>query len=227
MRDFIFTEEVRSLGVTGAYLVMTGVTNRERDPVFEAWQSEALAEVHATLEGSELTEEPVLTGFRRLHEAVGVSNRKNPASPENLLRYLLKKGSLPRINLLVDIYNTVSVRTRLALGAHDLAKIDGDVTLRLTNGTERYWPLGASQAEPVRAGEYAYVDRSGDVICRLEVRQVEKTRVTLATTGCFYIVQGNAATPEELIHAAVQELTELTTRFCGGAIRLLHAPWPT
>lgn len=223
--EFVFTEEVRRLGVTGAYLVITGLANRERDPAFEAWQAEQLAGVRAGLEGVQLPEDPVLAGFRRLHEAVGTSNRKNLASPENLLRLLLKTGSLPRVNLLVDIYNTVSVRTRLALGAHDLAAVKGNVTLRLTDGTERYRPLGAPAPEAVRAGEYAYVDGAGDVICRLEVRQVEKTRVTPDTTGCFYIVQGNPATPDALLRAAVDELVELTTRHCGGQPRLLHAPW--
>jgi len=222
---FTFADDVRRLGVTGAYLTLTGLTNRERNPEFDTWQTAALAEVRAAFEGVSLPDDPVLAGFRKLHDAVGTSNRKNLASPESLIRYLLKTGGLPHVNLLVDIYNTVSVRSRLALGAHDLATLDGNVSLRLTDGSERYVPLGAPEPEPVRAGEYAYVDDGGDVICRLEVRQVEKTKVTVDTTGCFYIVQGNSVTPPEAIRAATQELIDLTTRWCGGEIHILHAPW--
>jgi DNA/RNA-binding domain of Phe-tRNA-synthetase-like protein len=156
---------------------------------------------------------------------VGVSNRKNVASPENLLRWLLKNGELPALNVVVDIYNLVSVRTRLALGAHDMARVTGGITLRLTNGSEGFVPLGSAEAKAVRAGEYAYVDDGNDVLCRLEVRQVEKTKVGPGTTGCFYIVQGNAATPDALIREAAGEVIALTTRFCGGEARMLHAPW--
>jgi methionyl-tRNA synthetase len=222
---FTFADNVRQLGVTGAYLTLTGLANRERHPEFEAWQAAVLAEVRAALDGVSLPEDPVLAGFRELHTAVGASNRKNLSSPENLLRHLLKTGTLPSVNLLVDIYNTVSVRSRLALGAHDLAAIDGNVSLRLTNGRERYLPLGAPGPEPVRAGEYAYVDDGDDIICRLEVRQVEKTKVTLGTTACFYIVQGNRSTSPATIRAATDELVDLTTRWCGGEVHILYAPW--
>jgi len=182
--EFIFAPEARAVGVTGAYLVISGVRNRAGDDDFAAWQARALDEVLARWpDAAALAEEPVLAGFRALHEAVGAPNRKNLASPENLLRLLLKSGALPRVNLLVDIYNTVSVRTRLALGAHDVARITGNVTLRLTDGSEGFHPLGAPAPEPVKPGEYGYVDDANDVICRLEVRQVEKTKVTGDTTA--------------------------------------------
>jgi DNA/RNA-binding domain of Phe-tRNA-synthetase-like protein len=106
---------------------------------------------------------------------------------------LLKHGQLPRINLLVDIYNLVSVKTHLSLGAHDRQKLGGDVHLKLTTGTERFWPIGTNELYPVKPGKYAYVDDDNDIICRLEVRQVEKTKVLPDTTACFFIVQGNPA----------------------------------
>jgi len=35
------------------------------------------------------------------------------------------------------------------------------------------------------------------VLCRLEIRQVEKTKVDEEAQNVFYIVQGNDATPDE------------------------------
>lgn len=91
--------------------------------------------------------------------------------------------------------------------------------LRLTNGAESFQPLGAPEPEPIKAGEYAYIEDSiNTVICRLECKQVEKTKVTESTTDCFYILQGNARTPRESLHAALNELVELTTQFCGGSV---------
>jgi len=84
--------------------------------------------------------------------------------------------------------------------------------------------LGYPKTIPVKRGEYCYIDDADDVICRLEVRQVEKTKVLETTTGCFYIVQGNPYTPSSGIISAARELIELTVRFCGGAVTELYFP---
>ena len=168
-----------------------------------------------------INDERVLQGFRELHNKIGFSNRNFVSAPENLLLNLLKDGRFPHVNLLVDIYNLISVETRLSLGAHDIAHVAGNIQLRLTSGQEGFWPLGATQPKSVRPGGYAYVDDANDVLCMLEVRQVEKTKATLASSDVFYIVQGNAETELPYIQAAAQRLIALTRRFCGGTSRLL------
>ena len=93
------------------------------------------------------------------------------------MKLILKRGELAPINPVVDLYNLISIQSHLALGAHDIEYIDGNVNLRLTDGTERFVPIGADgQPEPVKAGEYAYVDDSNEIICHLETRQVEKRK---------------------------------------------------
>jgi DNA/RNA-binding domain of Phe-tRNA-synthetase-like protein len=94
--------------------------------------------------------------------------------------------------------------------------VNGRITLRLTQGGERFVPLGAVEPEPIQPGEYCYVDDSGEVLCRLEHRQCERTKVTADTTQCFYIIQGNAATARAMLEAALTRLVERTVRFCGG-----------
>ena len=223
--QFRVAEDVVALGVTGVYFVMGGLENRASDPVFDECRRDIVKAVQEEMaDGSAIKEDKVLTGFRELHTAVGRSNRDHVASPENLLKLISRTGELPQVNLLVDIYNLVSVQTRLALGAHDLATTDGNIQLKLTSGNERYWPLGAQAPKPVHAGEYAYVDDADDVICRLEVRQVEKTKVGLDTTECFYIVQGNRATDAGYVWNAAEELIRLTKKFCGGTERILYGP---
>jgi DNA/RNA-binding domain of Phe-tRNA-synthetase-like protein len=45
---------------------------------------------------------------------------------------------------------------------------------------------------------------------------VEKTKVTENARNIFYIVQGNAATPDALLKDTAGRIIELTTRYCGG-----------
>jgi hypothetical protein len=54
--------------------------------------------------------------------------------------------------------------------------------------------MGEAIAYPVTADEYAYVDDRNEVLCRLEVRQCEKTRLMGRTSDTFHIVQGHSGT---------------------------------
>lgn len=223
--SFDISSDVLSIGVRGAFLVIDGIINKDKDSALDRLKAETVQTLLSDLSDAKIETDPVLLGFRDLHAAVHRSNRKNVASPENLLNMLLKNGQLPTVNVLVDIYNLVSIRTGLALGAHDLSKVTGNIHLRMTTGAESFWPLGSSAPKPVTPGEYSYIDDANDILCRLEVRQVEKTKVTLATQSAFYIIQGNAATDDAYLKAGTEMLVELTKRFCGGQERLLYAPW--
>src|SRR5262249_41104915 len=143
--------------------------------------------------GYDLRTDPVLVGYRSLHAAVGRSNRDHVSAPENLQRLVKMNGTIPRGTLLTDLANLVSLRTRLAISAHDLDEVRGDVRLRLTTGSERFFPTAGAGPKPVPAGEYAYVDGGGEVIWRMETRPAARTRPVLSTSRCFVIVQGNPA----------------------------------
>jgi DNA/RNA-binding domain of Phe-tRNA-synthetase-like protein len=91
----------------------------------------------------------------------------------------------------------------------------------MTTGEEGFLPLGSAEPRPVRPGGYAYVDDANDVICLLEVKQVEKTKVTVDTTDCLFILQGNAQTRHEDILQAAERLIALVQKYCGGQARYL------
>lgn len=221
--QFKISQDVRNLGVKGVYLIITGVKNRDTDKAFVVYKQLELKRLLAEYGSEEFVDaDPILLGFRELHTKVGRSNRRFASSPEVLMNRFLRIHQLPHINLLVDIYNLVSLKTRLALGAHDISKIDGNVTLRLTSGKEKYVPLGAKSPEIILPGEYGYIDDSNEVICRMEVLQCEKTKIDINSTDCFFIIQGNKNTPSEYLKSAVAELVNLVKKYCGGEYRILY-----
>ena len=220
---FGITDAAQTLGLKAVCFVIEGVRNQHTNPEFEKLKTHTLAQVSKDLSSEAIQTDPILNGFRALHDAIGRSNRKNVASPESLLKLVLQTGGLPQVNLLVDIYNLVSVKTRLSLGAHDLRAISGNVQLRLTDGSETFWPMGSDKPKIVSPGEYAYIDDAHNVLCRLEVRQCERTKISLDTTDGFFIVQGNARTEDTCLRHAANELLTLIKRFCGGRARLLLA----
>lgn len=225
--DFHFDEALRKRGVTGAYSLLLGADQARTPPdEIAAFVDEAVAAVRPRAVRDLITSDPVYAGFRELHKSFEVPTRKLFSASETLIRYVEKRGDIPRIGPLVDVYNAVSLETKLSLGAHDLAAVTGGIAVRLTTGAERYHPVGAAEPEPVRPGEYCYIDGAGspEVICRLEVRQSEKTKVTPFTRDIFLIVQGNAATPPAAVQAGHDRLTSLLQRFFGGEVVSLHRP---
>jgi DNA/RNA-binding domain of Phe-tRNA-synthetase-like protein len=65
-------------------------------------------------------------------------------------------------------------------------------------------------------GEYGYVDAVNRLLCRLDVRQADFSKVTEATRNVLLIVEGTAEHHPELLRRAMEEVIELVTHFCGG-----------
>ena len=119
-------------------------------------------------------------------------------------------------NKAVDIYNILSIESKLCLGAHDIDKVDGNVTLKITDGTEKFLPLGSEELKPVKAGEYSFVDNNNEVICWLDISQVDKTKVTEDSKNVLYLIIGNKETTDEELEKVTNNLISLTTKFASG-----------
>ncbi|MGC3997840.1 MAG: phenylalanine--tRNA ligase beta subunit-related protein [Anaeromyxobacter sp.] len=197
------------LGIDACMAVFEGVRISNRSNPLERRKKEALEPLRAV----DAATDPVLSGYRALHARLGVGGVVPPA--QRLLEQVQASGRLPNINTVVDAYNLVSALTRLSVGAHDLAQVRGDVRLGLIRGDERYWPLGAPGPEPIAAGEYAALDAE-KVLCRLDVRQCQETRITKDTQAFAVYVQGSPATPRALLEEGLRRIGELVVEIGGG-----------
>lgn len=218
---FFVQKEVLDAGVKIVFPVIEGMDNTS---VSEEWMNRRKERIQDLLKRYELFdvhEDPVLEGFNILHDRTGVKRRKNIPASENLIRLLKKNHDVFFINQAVDIYNMISMESKLALGAHDIDNIDGNVTLRFTDGSERFVPIGQNEPALVNAHEYSYCDDGNEILCRLEIRQVEKTKVTEKTRNVFYIVQGNDAVSDEYVIQTARNIIDETVKYCGGKGRII------
>jgi DNA/RNA-binding domain of Phe-tRNA-synthetase-like protein len=207
--------QIASAGVKVVYLLIRGLDNSAPDAAFAGvYRSLQEAIVRdATL--AAVRDDPRISGYRRLHETFDVADPAMTPSPESVFRILFEHGALRPINAIVDIYNFVSLKHRISAGAHDTDKIPGGVALKPTRGDERFVPIGRAKPKAVPAGEYAYVDGEGEVICRLECRQSEKTKIETTTQNALFILQGHAAIPVAALTEALDELKALLGTHCG------------
>lgn len=219
--EFKVQKEVLDSGVKIVFAAVEGMDNHGVNDEWQTYRTERIAQLYNEYKDIDVHADPVLEGFNILHDNVGVKRRKNIPASENLIKLLVKHGDMFYINRAVDIYTIISLESKLALGAHNMDKTEGNVTLRFTDGTEKYVPLGQSEPVAVAPHEYCYCDDSNEVLCRLEIRQVNKTAVDESAVNVFYIIQGNEATPDELLTETAQKVIDTTVKYCGGTGRII------
>ena len=202
---FIVDEKVLELGVKIKAVIIEGIDNESISEEYLSWRKNKVQELITKYKDYDIKNDKVVEGFYELHQEVGVPRRKNLPSSENLIKLLTKREDLVSINKAVDIYNILSIESKLCLGAHDIDKVSGNVSLKITDGTEKFLPLGSEELKPINSGEYSFVDDDNDVICWLDIRQVDKTKVTEKSKNVLYLIIGNKETKDEELEIVAEK----------------------
>lgn len=107
-----------------------------------------------------VSEFPEIKAWRRTFSAMGLKPTQYRCAAESLLRRLSKERSLPEIHPLVDLYNHVSVRAAIPIGAFDVARVAGALEVRPATGDERYLAFSGDVERP-SPGEVIFADQAG------------------------------------------------------------------
>jgi len=130
-----------------------------------------------------------IDALRRLHARYG-GRAKRVELPQLKLAQSLVQGRFKSIHPIVDVYNLWSARLGLSIGAFDVDRIQGSVSLRVTVGNERFRPIGATESKIVEPGAFAYIDEADEVLCWLDVRQGDSTKLTPSTRRALVLIEG-------------------------------------
>lgn len=125
---------------------------------------------------------------------------------------------------MVDAYNLVSLRSLCSLGAHDLDTLTPPVSLTVAVARMGFVPLGQMQFESIGTGEFVFLDSRGRVICRLDVRQAEFSKVTDATRRVLMIIAGTTAHDTTSLTQAFEEAARLMADYCEGITEIVVLP---
>ncbi len=203
----VIEKGVRNLGINIKAAVVSGVKVKRKHSGLERLKKEVMDKLEGNVSGNRH-----IKGFKELYQKCG-ANVEQPL--EKLLDVSKKAGKLPTINTVVDSYNLVAVSRLVSMGAHDLDRISGDVVFKISDGTESWTPLGTNSKQKVPKGEYVCMDRE-KVMCRLDVKQGEETKIGNNTKNVFVYVQGNRNVSNEELDRALKEACDNIVRFCGG-----------
>jgi DNA/RNA-binding domain of Phe-tRNA-synthetase-like protein len=157
---------------------------------------------------------PALQDARRLYRSVGVDPTRMRPSSEALLRRVLKGQSLYLISNAVDVCNLSSLSFLLPIGLYDLAKIDGDVTLRLGLPGEEY--PGIRKSVVHLEGRLGLFDTRGPF--GSPTSDSARTCVTSATCSLLAVIMASSSYPAAGMSQHVQLMADLLQRHCSAFI---------
>jgi DNA/RNA-binding domain of Phe-tRNA-synthetase-like protein len=149
---------------------------------------------------------------RAMYRAVGLDPTRRRPSSEALLRRVLRRDGLPRVNVLVDVCNWCSLELQLPYGVYDLARVDGDVELRLGYPGEEY--AGIRKDVVHVEGRLALADRRGPF--GNPSSDSARTMVTTATTAALVVIYAPRQSGDETLAAALALTASRVVEFAGG-----------
>jgi len=212
----IVTPPVQNLGINVCMAIIRGAKISNRSGPLEKRKKVVVKKIQPL----DISNNQILREYRNLYTKAGVKGHKPPA--EQLIALIKKNGRLPNINTVVDSYNLISADSFLSIGAHDTAHINGNISFKITDGTEKYIPLGETQPHPVSAGEYACMDAE-KILCRMDIKQCDDTKISKETKEFMVYVQGNQQVAFDSLREALMNVCELITEICGGTYEIVTA----
>ncbi|PJC36724.1 lysine--tRNA ligase [Candidatus Peregrinibacteria bacterium CG_4_9_14_0_2_um_filter_53_11] len=215
----IITKDVRERfpGIKVGFALLKGVKNSQltleraaelREQHWDGLDFEELRKSSARLEA-----------FKDIYRGFGVKPSNNKPSPVALISRLANGRDLPTINTIVDLGNIISVEHQLAVGMFDADRLTLPVILNFAEGGEQYMALGSDKFVPLMPDELCYFDSAGTVMARdFNYLDSEVTKITENSTNLLLNIDGNEASTEDEVRAALQQAADLVLSECGGEL---------
>jgi DNA/RNA-binding domain of Phe-tRNA-synthetase-like protein len=222
------SDEVRALapGFTHVAVEAHDLVNGASTQGSSQLLDDAARRLAVRLAGRAPHEDPHMAAWRAVYTAFGSKPSRTRNSAEALARRALSDGGLPRINVLVDVYNAISVARLIPVGGEDLDRVRGGMRLVRATGAEDFVTVagGEEAVEHPDAGEVVWCDEEGVTCRRWNWRQGPRTRLTEESTSAVFLLEGLAPMPVAEVEAAGAELAELLEKFSPGARITVRAP---
>lgn len=203
-------------GYSALIIYAQGLTNAPGNAESTALLRSAEEHCRATLAADTLSTQSHIAAWRAAYKSFGAKPKKYPCSLEALLSRILKGQDLPTINLLVDLYNVISIKHLLPAGGEDRDHLASDLQLTFATGKEPF-PVMQEGQEAIAypdLGEVIWADQAGVTCRRWNWRQCRRTQLTVETQSAYFVLDRLSPYSQDALHAAGEELTQLIQRFC-------------
>lgn len=196
-------------GVEIGVIVIKGMDNSGRSEEILKLLREEEAKQKKLLADTEMGSLPEIAVWREIYRSFGSHPKDFRSSVEALLRRARagNKG-IPHINNLVDLYNYISLKYHLPVGAEDLDKIKGDLKLTFASGNEEGLTIGSEYAEKCDPGEVIYRDNESFICRKWNWREADRTKIEANTVNAFLVIEKAPGVGQTLLKKVLEETDE-------------------
>lgn len=154
----------------------------------------------------EVGSHPITQGYADMLQGVGRSIKKYPPTVPAFIKNIQRRGSIPHINSVIDIYNVESLYSLLAIGGHDLDKITAPLVFTVNKEEGVFLPISSTE-KTVAKTDFVYRDRKG-IVAWLGVRDGEQYKFDDGTKNAVFIIQGNEHTSVDVRLEALRRIRD-------------------
>jgi DNA/RNA-binding domain of Phe-tRNA-synthetase-like protein len=173
--------------------------------------SQALEQAcQAVLAGAPAWADSHLGAWAEVFQAFGAKPKRTPCSADALRKRVLRDGTLPNIDPVVDLYNAISLQYAVPVGGENLAAYAGSPQLTVADGSELFdcYKDGVLANDPPAPGEVVWRDEQGVTCRRWNWRQGVRTRLDANAQQMWFILESLPAMPLAALHEAGQGLMD-------------------
>jgi DNA/RNA-binding domain of Phe-tRNA-synthetase-like protein len=201
------------------FLVCEGLS-KVPETIALQWKERAESHVaRAKTDVNRIAEEPAIKEWRAAYAKFGLKPSKFRSSIEQLWRRALQSKIIETSVMLVNLYCYISIISQAPMGAYDLDRVTGDISIRRSLQAERFIGLDAHESTPVPANVVVYADDAGIVCFGWNWRDSQHTCLTSETSRAIIFAdaasregRGRATEAIDLIERALRELGSWTRR---------------
>ena len=160
-----------------------------------------------------------LAAWDEVFKAFGAKPKRTPCSASALRKRVMRDGSLPPLDPVVDIYNAISIRYAIPVGGENLAAHSGAPRLTLADGSEPFdiFKEGEPVVENPEPGEVIWRDDLGVTCRRWNWRQGVRTRLDSQAQSMWFILESLPSMPLAALQEAGDELVSNLQKLMPGA----------
>lgn len=184
------------------------VDNSQAYPEIEAMLEQAVAAAQKQFKDVQVKQDPLIVPYREAFRKLGINPNRYPCSVEAMFKRLSKGKSLPHINPLVDLNNTISLQYALPMGTHTLDGATDDVEMRLAETGDSFEALGSDKIETPDENEVVYAVGHQVRTSRWTWRQSKFGMITPETKTVFFPIDGFSDFNQDRVEQAANELAD-------------------
>jgi len=201
----VYVDESVSRFEVSVFYATVGEVIVERDRVdLREYAKNLVNSLVSTYSVDKIKDIPIIRFYRDIMWRLGIDPTKVRVSSEALLRRVLRGGSFPTINNVVDACNLASLETLIPVSVFDLGKIRGDLRLRKARPNEVFISLDGTERLLV-GDEVVLADDSGNILNLYPHRDSKVASVDMSTKSVLVIAYGAPGIPQSLVRGAVEK----------------------